>query len=136
MLRKISISIRLLLPILLMFVFALVVLLIFVNSIRKVQTFSFQKTEDVMLAGQKEKIKSAIQTITVGVSAVISDIPGPAEKEEMIRKILNGIRFDDDKSGYYFAYKGTVCVALPTLPERVGKDLANLKDQDGVYFVR
>ena len=46
------------------------------------------------------------------------------------------IRFESDKSGYYFVYNGTTNVALPPKKELQGKDLGDLKDKNGVYLVR
>jgi methyl-accepting chemotaxis protein len=48
---------------------------------------------------------------------------------------VDNIRFEDDESGYYFIYRGTVNVALPTSKNLQGKDLGQLKDKNGVQLV-
>ena len=44
--------------------------------------------------------------------------------------------FENDKCGYYFAYKYYTPVAHPTRKDLIGKSLYNAKDDKGVYYVR
>ena len=65
-------------------------------------------------------------------------IKGLDEKQQIavIAKAIEDFRFEDDKSGYYFAYKEYVPVAHPTRKDLLGKSLAEAKDVNGVYYVR
>ena len=65
-------------------------------------------------------------------------IKGLDEKTQIavIAKAIEDFRFEDDKSGYYFAYKEYVPVAHPTRKDLLGKSLAEAKDVNGVYYVR
>ncbi|MDR2798685.1 MAG: methyl-accepting chemotaxis protein, partial [Treponema sp.] len=45
-------------------------------------------------------------------------------------------RFEDDQSGYYYTYIGTVIFMHPTLPQQEGQDLGQTADVNGVYYVR
>lgn len=136
MLQKISIRLRLILPIVMMLLFTVVFLLVFISNFKSMQKLSLKETEEVMLEGHKEKIKSATHSMAVAIASMLNSSMDDSTREATIRKAVNDIRFEKDQSGYYFCYKGTVCVALPTIPERVGKDLAGLTDPNGVYFVR
>ncbi len=63
-------------------------------------------------------------TIAETLGALLRDEPDPQRHVEMIRAAVDPIRFEDDKSGYYFVYDGTVNVALPTAKDKQGTDLA------------
>ncbi|WP_136806600.1 methyl-accepting chemotaxis protein [Desulfosediminicola flagellatus] len=94
------------------------------------------KTGEVMLEDQKAKIQVATHTIALAVGHAIADIDEPDKKIEVIRKLIDDIRFENDKSGYYFVYDGTINVALPPNTSLQGKDLGGLKDKNDVYLVR
>jgi methyl-accepting chemotaxis protein len=54
----------------------------------------------------------------------------------IIRSLVDKIRYESDKSGYFLVYDGTTNVALPPKKELQGKDLAGLKDKNGVMIVQ
>ena len=66
----------------------------------------------------------------------IEDIDDQQKKIEMVRKLVDDIRFEGDQSGYYFVYENTINVVLPPAKAKQGKDLGDLKDKNGVYFVK
>ncbi len=106
-----------------------------VSSANKVKTQGLDETSAIMLEGQKVKLQVATHTAAVTLGHAIE---GMDENEQIdtIRKLIDDIRFEDDKSGYYFVYNKTVCVALPPAKAKQGQDLGGAKDKDGVYFVR
>ena len=89
-----------------------------------------------MLSDQKDKIKIASHTAALAVGHAIETIIDKEEKIEVIRKLIDDIRFEEDSSGYFFVYEGTINVALPTNTSLQGKDLSDLKDKNDVYLVR
>ncbi len=95
-----------------------------------------ERTDKVMLDDQKAKIQIASHSIAVAIGHAIEGITDKNAKIEMIRKMVDDIRFETDKSGYFFVYEGTVNVALPPKKSLQGKDLADLKDKNNVYLVR
>jgi len=107
----------------------------FLGEITEITDLGVAETQRIMLADQKEKIQVATKSMAVALSEMIK---GQSEDQaiEIIRKAIDGIRFEDDESGYYFVYKGTVNVALPAKKDAQGKDLGDLKDAGGRYFVR
>ncbi len=102
----------------------------------KTRDMGIAKTGEVMLADQKAKLQVATHTIAMATGHAIAEIDDPEHKIEIIRGLIDDVRFEDDKSGYYFVYEGTVNIALPPKKEIQGKDLADTKDDNGVYFVR
>jgi len=101
-----------------------------------VRDMGLVKTGEVMLEDQKAKIQVASHSVALALGHAIEGVDDPDQKVEIIRKLIDDIRFEDDKSGYYFVYKGTVNVALPPKKELQGKDLAEMKDKNNVYLVR
>jgi methyl-accepting chemotaxis protein len=102
----------------------------------KVRDLGLRKTGEVMLADQKAKLQVATHSMALTIGHAIEKIDDPEKKIELIRTLVDDIRFEDDKSGYYFVYQGTINVALPPKKESQGKDLAETADKNGVYLVR
>jgi methyl-accepting chemotaxis protein len=88
-----------------------------------------------MLSDQKDKLQVATKSMAVSLGEMIKGV-NDEKAVEIIRNAIDSIRFEEDKSGYFFVYKGTVNVALPTKKESQGQDLAGLVDKNGVPFVR
>lgn len=136
MLRKYTISARLMLLIGLLLVIMTFEVVLLVTSNQKSLAKSISQTEIIMLKGHEDRLQVATHALAKSIQSQLSDSMSLETKEEIIRKNVEEIRFESDKSGYFFAYRGTVNVALPTLKERVGKDLADIKDPNGVYYVK
>ena len=84
--------------------------------------------------GQKEKIKIATDSLAVALGAAVSNLP-ETDKIPAMKNLTKDIRFEDDKSGYYFIYEKTTAISVPVKTSNEGKDLAEVKDSDGVPFV-
>ncbi len=89
-----------------------------------------------MLEGQKEKIKTATDSMAIALGTALEGVKDSSAQMEILRKTIKDIFFESDKSGYYFIYTGTVNVAHAARPDLQGKDLKDLKGTDGVYSVR
>lgn len=107
-----------------------------INNGNKTRDMGIAKTGEVMLADQKAKLQVASHTIALAAGHAIEGVDDKEKQIEIIRRLIDDIRFEEDKSGYYFVYDGTVNVALPPKKELQGKDLAGTKDKNGVYLVR
>jgi len=94
------------------------------------------KTGQVMLADQRDKIRVASHSMALSIGHAIEAAADHEAQVALIRKLIDDIRFEEDLSGYYFVYEGTVCVALPPKKEAQGKDMGDTKDKNGVYLVR
>ncbi|WP_419655648.1 methyl-accepting chemotaxis sensory transducer with Cache sensor [Desulfosarcina variabilis str. Montpellier] len=136
MLKRLSVKGR-------MYIINIAILLLFVTLVvfavrntNGVKTLSIQKTREVMLEDQKAKVKDASHTVAVTVGHAIEGISNQSEKIATIKRLIDDIRFETDKSGYYFVYRGTTVVALPPKKSLEGKDLADAKDKNGNYFIR
>jgi methyl-accepting chemotaxis protein len=136
MLRNISIGTRILIiTIILVLAIGALSGVIYLTAI-DVQERGLTETENVMLEGQKQKIKLGTETMAAALGKALAGVTGRQEQHDIIKSYIQEYRFEDDKSGYYYTYIGTVIFMHPTLPHREGEDLANTADAEGVYYVR
>ncbi len=136
MLRNTSIQFRLFLLLGAMALFIASLLAYFAVDMHKINDVGLSKLSDVMIQGHKEKLQVAVHSMAVGLGSLVSGIEGQSAKLDAIKLATKDIRFEEDQSGYFFVYKGTTAVSVPAKTSNEGKDLASVKDKDGVYFVR
>jgi len=105
---------------------------------RNSKDLGLEETSKVMLQGQKEKIQVSSHALALSISEIVAqhNMKDPEEIANLIRLMLGKNLYEQDNSGYFFVYKGTVNVAFPVKQENQGKDLGDLKDTNGVYVIR
>jgi methyl-accepting chemotaxis protein len=101
-----------------------------------IKDLGINDAEAVMLEGQQEKIKLGTQTMAIALSKALAGTTDRQEQHDIISSYIKDYRFEEDKSGYYYTYIGTVIFMHPTLPQREGEDLGQTADANGVYYVR
>jgi methyl-accepting chemotaxis protein len=136
MLQKFSVKGRMYMIILAIFSLFLVMLFFTVQNGNRVKSIGLEKTGEIMLVDQKAKLQVAVHSMALAIGHAIEKIESADKKIEMVRTMVDDIRFEDDKSGYYFVYQGTINVSLPPKKESQGKDLGEMKDKNGVYAIR
>src|SRR6056297_2333534 len=90
---------------------------VFVYSMNHIGDKGSSLAAEAMLEGQQEKIMVATHSMAESLGQAIDGITHPETQVARIRKLLDPIRFEEDGSGYFFVYRGTVNVALPTKKE-------------------
>jgi methyl-accepting chemotaxis protein len=135
-LRNISIGIRIvgLTVILFLFIIALVATVYFTAT--NVMESGLKDSEEVMLDGQKQKLRLGTQTMAIALGKALEGLTDRQEQHDTIKRYIQDYRFEDDQSGYYYTYIDTHIFMHPTLPQREGEDLINTADANGVYYVR
>jgi methyl-accepting chemotaxis protein len=136
MLRKIPIGIRLIAIVVLMLIVVAALALTLYSTAERVKAAAVKDIEEVMMQGQREKIKLGTQTMAVALSRALAGITDLQEQHDIISSYIKDYRFEEDQSGYYYTYRGTVIFMHPTLPQREGEDLFQTADANGVYYVR
>ena len=136
MLRKITIKLRMYVLVAVIAVFVLGILGAALSGMRQVEDVGITSAADAMLEGERRKIFVATHSMATSIGAAIADVPVLEDKIALIRKMVDKIRFEKDKSGYFFVYHNTTVVALPPKPALHGKDLSGTKDKNGVFLVR
>lgn len=97
---------------------------------------SVEAVSDKMLSGHKEKIKVATESLVITLSHALEGLETKEERIKLIHAMTDDIRYEDDRSGYYFVYDGTTAVSVPVNRSAEGQNLANTRDSEGVYFIR
>jgi methyl-accepting chemotaxis protein len=113
---------------------ALLVTLFF--TAESVKDSGIADAEQVMMDGQREKLKLGTQTMAVALGRALEGVTDAGEQHDIISRYIKDYRFEEDQSGYYYTYKGTVIFMHPTLPQREGEDLGQTADANGVFYVR
>jgi methyl-accepting chemotaxis protein len=119
-----------------MLLFLAGVVLAFLTETTSIKELGVNQTQRIMLADQKDKLSVATHSMALTLGELLKGVSDEETRVKMIRQAVDPIRFEADSSGYYFVYKGTINVALPTKKDAHGKDLGGLADKNGVYFVR
>jgi methyl-accepting chemotaxis protein len=136
MLRNISIGIRIIFIIgVLAFSIAALVATVYFAA-QDIKNAGIRDAEKLMFDGQGEKIKLGTQSMAVALGKALTGVTDRQEQHDIISAYIKDYRFEEDESGYYFTYIGTVIFMHPTLPQREGEDLGQTADVNGVYYVR
>ncbi|WP_300669946.1 methyl-accepting chemotaxis protein [Desulfoluna sp.] len=93
------------------------------------------EAEEVMLKGQKEKLKVATHAMALVLGENIQETMDPAGISAVIQDHIESIRFEADKSGYFFVYDGFRVVFNAANASMTGEDRKDVKDADGVQYV-
>lgn len=136
MLNRFSVKGRMYLIIIAILALFFVMVFFAIQNGNKVRDMGIAKTGEVMLADQKAKLQVASHSLALAAGHAIEGMESLDEKIAIIRKLIDDIRFESDKSGYFFVYNNTTNVALPSNKSLQGKDLGDMKDKNGVYLVR
>lgn len=89
-----------------------------------------------MTIQEKEKIAAATTILASSLASSLENVTELEEQQKIIQKAFTRIRFEKDNSGYFYAYKGTTCVAHGDNKSLIGKNLDQLKGPNGTYIIR
>ncbi len=135
--RNITIRARIILLISIAVVFAAIVGGAFYYEMLQVRNYASGQTQSVMLDGEKDKLKLSVHGLAVTLGEVLRDLPPDKTiAVDVLRRLIKDIRYEEDSSGYFFIYEGTVNVAFPTNQGNQGKDLGDLVDKNGVHMIK
>lgn len=105
------------------------------HGMKQLADFSLLSAERVLVDGQRAKLEAATHSMAVAMGEALKGMDEAAQAKNL-RRYLRDIRYEGDKSGYFYAYKGTLNIALAPNPALEGQDLGDRKDVNGVYYVR
>ncbi|OIN98422.1 MAG: chemotaxis protein [Desulfovibrionaceae bacterium CG1_02_65_16] len=133
--RNITIRTRIVLLICIAVAFAAIVGGAFYYELLSVRDYASTQTQDVMLVGEKNKLRLSVHALALSLGEVIRELPDKAAHKAAIIRLTAPIRFEEDNSGYFFTYEGATAVSVPIKPELEGKNFADAKDKNGVAYV-
>jgi len=135
MLNRFSVKGRMYLIIAAIFALFVVMGYFAVHNGQEVRDLALVEVGKVMYGDQKAKVRVASHAMALGVGRALAGKDNDQEKVELIRDMVDQIRFESDESGYFFVYRDTTNIAFPVKKELVGKDLGELKDKNGVQVI-
>ncbi len=96
-------------------------------------------TQEQIIAMLEQEIKAKIKLGTDSMASSLGElVKGLDEKDQIaiIAKAIDKFNFEDDKSGYYFAFQKGITVAHPNRKDMIGVSYWDAKDPNGVYYIR
>lgn len=136
MLRNYSIGVRIVgLMVLFSLGFVALVFALFFTA-SSVKNSGIRDAQAIMLDGEKAKIRLGTHTVAQALGQALKGVTDLNEQAAIIAAVIDPIRFEDDRSGYYFVYRGTVNIVHPVQKKLENTDLGNTKDANGVFYVR
>ncbi len=136
MLNRFSVKGRMFLIVAAVFILFITMLYFTYRQSNNIRDMGISKTGEIMHEEEMDKLKSATHSMAVALGHAIEKAVGNDEKIEVIKNLIDDIRYEPDNSGYFMVYKETLLLVLPPKKELEGKDLKDLKDSNGKYFVR
>jgi methyl-accepting chemotaxis protein len=136
MLHKLSIKIQMLLIVGGIIILFALLLFMGQRTANEVKQVGLQETGKVMLELQKAKLEVASEAAATMLGHALEHVTDKNRQIEIIRRMVDRFRFEEDRSGYFFVFEGTTTIALPPKKELQGKDIGNLKDKNGVSFMK
>jgi methyl-accepting chemotaxis protein len=127
---------RLLFLVGIMLIFMGAVVAFFVYQASGTKEQMIEKVGQIMNADARDKIMVATTNMASNLGSAIQGMSSDSERIPLISTLIGDIRFEEDKSGYFFVYQETTCRVLPTKKEVEGKDLGGNKDVNGLMYVQ
>uniref|UniRef100_UPI000CF0E73B cache domain-containing protein n=1 Tax=Helicobacter mesocricetorum TaxID=87012 RepID=UPI000CF0E73B len=104
-------------------------------SEREVKTSIEEGMKTIIRSEIEFKLKLATDALASSLGLLAKGLSEEAQIM-MINQAISEFRFEDDSSGYFFAYKNHTPIVHPVRPDLVGKSLYDVKDNQGVFYVR
>lgn len=104
-------------------------------NINKIKEIGLQKTEEAIYLSHRTTVKVSVDSLAATLATVLNSLSSPTDQEQMLQEILKNLCFEEDKSGYFFAYKDTINIVTGFNPELTGKDLSQKKNANGIFVV-
>ena len=102
---------------------------------KSMETDTYNAIHSALEYEVKEKIKLSTDALAKSLGELVAGLDENSQIA-IIAKAIENFRFEEDKSGYFFACKEHTPVAHPTSKDLIGKSLYDAKDVKGVYYVR
>ena len=136
MLRKFTITARMIFLLVFMLLFALGIGLTFLSYMGKVQDSSLREAEEVMHKGYERTLQTSVDSFASQLEVIYDEAKKLGQDpDEAIRKALQHVRYGTD--GYFFIYDTEgVTVAMPVAPKMVGTSRIDLKDKRGNEIIK
>jgi methyl-accepting chemotaxis protein len=134
--RSYSISMRIVCILGILVLFCAGIIVLFECNADRLENVTVNKVGDLIVQESKQRLAVATHTIAVTLGQAVKNVPDRDGKLALIGQAIETIRFETDKSGYYYVYAGTTNVAHPVQKSLIGKELRDTKDANGVHYIQ
>ncbi|STQ87025.1 putative methyl-accepting chemotaxis protein [Helicobacter muridarum] len=135
MYKNFPLKFKLLIFMLISFVsFFVLITVLYMDNIKIIKKIDDQ-VYSIVKSDVQNKLKLSVDAAANVIGQLIEGIDNEQDKIDIIAKAIDKFRFEDDKSGYLFSFKGNVAVAHPTRKDMIGVDSSQLKDANGTAFI-
>ena len=107
---------------------------IFFTIAQTIAAQSSERTRSLYMAEEKRRIRDAIIIMSRSIENQIRNISGEEEQIRVINTMIDGVIYEDDKSGYFFVYNLDGLVLAHNNKSLIGKNLGQSTDKNGVRF--
>jgi methyl-accepting chemotaxis protein len=134
MLRRLTISRRLYALIAFIAVYSTLTLVAFKSALSQVESIGLESAHSALDAGKRAELAFGVETMAGALAQAARATSSNADRLEAVRRVARSVTFGEDKSGYFFIFRGTVCVAHPNAALQ-DQDWADRRDPNGVAYV-
>jgi methyl-accepting chemotaxis protein len=92
-------------------------------ALTRAQKIAELQMKERLLQGEKSRLELTVRSFAESLAKAMATVPDHQEQIALVRRAVGDIRFQEDKSGYYFLYEGTVARVVGPNPAIEGKDL-------------
>lgn len=119
------------------------VLLVFIGAVVLFFVFQAENTKEqmidrvgqIMTSDAEDKIKVLTQSMATSISCAIKNDPSHNQLN-IIKTLINDIRYETDMSGYFFVLENTTYRIVPPNPGLEGVEAGDSKDANNIFFVQ
>jgi hypothetical protein len=88
-------------------------------ALTRAQKIAELQMKERLIQGEKSRLELTVRSFAESLAKAMATVPDHQEQIALVRKAVGDIRFQEDKSGYYFLYEGTVArVVGPNRPSK------------------
>ncbi|MCT4638373.1 MAG: cache domain-containing protein [Bacteroidales bacterium] len=137
MLNKLSLSQKINILIATFTVIGIVFFATFINGQKRLEDESVSITTSLIDSTEQVKVKTMVLNMVQVINTDFKniDVNNPDTVYQILSNRLDHIRFENDKSGYFFVYQNTKCILAPDHKPLEGKERRDAVDAAGVNFV-
>lgn len=138
MLNKLTLAVKMNILIAAFIITNVVFFIFMVSGQMKLGTTAIDTTTSLIDSTEQVKIKIAVKNMAEILTNDFKKVNKDSVEEvyQFFDEKLGNLRFEEDKSGYFFIYKGSIALLVPVNRALENKDLGHLRDVNGVNYIR
>jgi putative methionine-R-sulfoxide reductase with GAF domain len=138
MLNKLTLAVKMNILIAAFIITNVVFFIFMVSGQMKLGTTAIDTTTSLIDSTEQVKIKIAVKNMAEILTNDFKKVNKDSVEEvyQFFDEKLGNLRFEEDKSGYFFIYKGSIALLVPVNRTLENKDLGHLRDVNGVNYIR